>query len=104
MQEFKLLKSKTTIKIPSTAEEWQLYSSSMKCGQSVRALTTALKKAIRAIEKGERADGLMDRFMYPVMDAHASYGASDTEPRNVALDCLERVFTAVTGGRVELGW
>ncbi len=37
-------------RIPKTGEEWQLYSSSMKCGSAARRLTAATKRVTTLIE------------------------------------------------------
>lgn len=38
-----------SVTIPTTPANWQLFSSTMKCGIAARALTAACKKAVAAI-------------------------------------------------------
>lgn len=89
------------LKMPTTAQEWQLFSDMPGVGVAARALTAALQKAATAISRGlavlddERsAPGVVTRayyrFVYPVMTKYARWGASDTEPRNVAQGWLEK--------------
>jgi len=77
-------------------KNWELYSSSMKCGQATRALnaamTLAAKKLIAGFKRqklhedddegiGRLIAGLRDKVLYPVMKKYSKYGATDTEPR-----------------------
>lgn len=88
--------------LPRSGNAWQLYTSSMKCGQAARALTSALKKAEKALRKAlkgvvtrEAAESAvynaMKECMYPVMNQYASFGAYDSEPCWVATDYLNAV-------------
>ncbi len=74
-------------KMPTTGEDWQLYTSSMKCGTAARSLTAALKRGIKTGDP---------RKAYDIWSAasikYAAFGAADTEPRNVALDYIEQHF------------
>lgn len=38
-------------RLPTTAEDWQLYTCSMKCGNAARSLTSALKKLEKKLQK-----------------------------------------------------
>lgn len=37
------------IKLPTTGEQWQLFTSTMACGNAARALTAALRKAVAVV-------------------------------------------------------
>ncbi len=73
-------------RLPKSADDWQLYVCSMKCGAAARALSSALRKAIQAQKKGE--ENVYEKYMVPVMEQYAKYGACDSEPRWVAQDAL----------------
>jgi len=83
---------KLNINIPTTAEDWELYTVSMDCTAAAEALTAALKEAIADISEGlSSVDDVMHRYMHPVMDKYDDFGAADTEPRYIA----ESTLTAV---------
>ena len=105
------LPSGKEVRVPSTGDDWQLYTCSMACGNAARALTGALVKALRVIDahaaKGyaptpRGAEKLMAEVIYPVMDKYAKFGAADTEPRGVAYSSMERAIEKMTGHRVYL--
>jgi CO/xanthine dehydrogenase Mo-binding subunit len=73
---------------PETPDDWQLYPGG-KAKSAAKALTAALAKAIEAVKKGMSPEDAYAKFVEPVGDKYAAQGASDTEPRNVALDALE---------------
>lgn len=75
---------------PSTIQDWQLYSSKPGAGVAARALTAALSRAVTAMKRGMSPSAAYERFMVPVMSKHINFGATDTEPRNVALTALEK--------------
>ena len=88
--------------IPSTKEEWQLYSTMKGAGEAARKLTGALKRALNGFsrEYGKTNHGMSNRgagtligklfeqHIRPVMNEYASYGASDTEPREAASQAI----------------
>ena len=82
--------------LPTTKEQWQLYDIP-GAGIAARALTAALKRAEKACksdENGGRKMSLgtaMNKIVYPVMSRYSKVGASDTEPRGVAIAYLESV-------------
>lgn len=86
------------VSIPSTGDDWELFTSSMACGTASRALTSALKKALKAVdgfvhrgEKPVRAAYLAKcQYVNPVQEKYASYGAQDTEPDTNAALALMR--------------
>ncbi len=91
-----------TKNLPRSGRDWQLYTSSMKCGKAARALTSALKAAEKALRKAlksvttrEAAESAvyeaMRTHMYPVMNQYSSYGAYDSEPCWTATDYLNAV-------------
>lgn len=71
------------VKIPTDAAAWQLYSDMPGAAGAARALTAALKRALRASDREEAI-----KVMREAMDKRAQFGASDTEPRCVAERCL----------------
>lgn len=102
------LPSGKSIKVPSTGEDWQLYTSSMKCGRAAVALTCALLRVAKTIDRmalrgyaptRTTAHQMYYSVIYPVMDKWSDFGACDTEPRNVAYDAIERVVQTLTGLR-----
>ena len=103
------LPSGKSVKVPSTGDDWQLYTCSMACGRAAASLTAAVVRAAKTIDemasKGYRpteagASKLYQDVIYPVMSRYADFGASDTEPRGVAQDALDRVISVVTGERI----
>jgi len=91
----------TTRTLPTSASDWQLYSRKGSAN-AARALTAALKRAEKKARKAlDRTHGdknaanvmskIFNEVMYPVMDKHASVGASDTEPRVTAKLYLDSV-------------
>jgi len=77
------------VEIPTTADEWELYSSMKGAGLAAYRLTSALKKALVASKRDEAI-----KIMGDALDKDSDYGASDTEPRAIAESCL----TAGRGG------
>ncbi len=94
------MKLKVTIetgKLPETGDDWELYTATMKCEGAARALTGALKKALRAVGAGATVpEALRDHFD-PVARKYADYGAQDSEPMRHAERILERVRAMTTG-------
>ncbi len=81
---------------PKTAEDWQLYTSTMKCGHAARALTGALKKAKICARRYRRqklsiylaTNKAYEEVVAPVASRYRDYGARDAAPV-VALDAIE---------------
>lgn len=94
------LSSGRTVEIPTTGNEWQLYTSSMACSGAAKALTSALVRALRKLDWAKSAGPMAPVAVYdiyreivwPVMVKYRDYGATDTEPRGVAQDALGRVY------------
>jgi len=90
--------------MPTTANDWQLYTCSMNCGTAARSLTAALKRVIKKVEdmkmsEIKKAGGLSRaitlasmNILDPVMNKYAEYGASDSEPYSVARWYLRKHF------------
>ena len=79
---------RVVMNIALTADQWQLFTASMKCGTAARALNStfnALSK--RGANKDEFRVG-----MEAVMEQYSDYGASDSEPRWMLEDLLEMHF------------
>ena len=78
-----------SVNIPSTGEEWELYTVSMGCSVAARALTGAMKRSLRKFDTlltkyGEDYREIGPESMAPFYQAaekYAKYGAYDTEPR-----------------------
>lgn len=93
------MKLKVTIDVgplPVTADDWELYTGSMKCARAARALTGALKRALRARARGATAPEAMKLHFCPVADRYAAHGARDTEPTHVAWSIMDRVGALTT--------
>lgn len=94
------MKLKVTIdigKLPETGDDWELYTASMKCEGAARALTAALKKALRAVGSGASVPDAMRDHFDPVARKYADFGAQDSEPMRHAERILERVRAMTTG-------
>ena len=96
--------------IPSTADEWELFTSTMSCGHAARALTAALKRALKTFEQVAPKEGPLkaSRAAYSIWEGvsekYANFGSMDTEPRWHARDAIRR-FGAVCGyDERELDW
>lgn len=103
------------LNVPSTAHDWQLYSSMTGVGVAARSMTSTFESCVRRMEKQYKEVGDLSALgatkMYrekltPKMNKLADFGAADTEPRNVALDYLERAVKAITGQdcHIDGGW
>lgn len=114
-------------RIPSTPEDWQLYTVSMKCGAAARSLTAALKKAMTKFPKLYKSMGgtlgtpwFHDRYdqnrkianqasyealkqagFYEARNKYAKYGAADSEPRHVVLNAMSRYASQLIMGEEE---
>jgi len=75
-----------TYKCKLTAEDWQLFTVSMDCTEAV----TALNKTLEACINNHSPIYRIKEIMADVMNTYSNFGASDTEPRGVLLDELER--------------
>lgn len=49
-------------RFPTTAEDWQLYTSSMSCGTAARALTAAARKVHNIIKDAPLSDAKLRTF------------------------------------------
>jgi hypothetical protein len=97
MEQVTLPLSGLVVSVPTTGRDWQLYSS-MPNKRAARALTTALMKALKVVDKGAKdgfrpserlLEDLYEKLVYPVMLKHRDVGAADTEPRSVAWTVLQ---------------
>lgn len=80
-----------------TADQWQLFTCSMKCGKVAvelnKQLNVKLKEAKKLIKKGHSVDSvasIVRDAMYPVMSRYSKYGATDTEPLWVLVDVINK--------------
>lgn len=69
--------------IPDDAEAWELYSTKRGVHRVAKALTRALRRALKANTR-ERAISIMKDALVDYDD----FGADDTEPRSIAERCL----------------
>jgi hypothetical protein len=76
-----------TVQIPGDAEAWYLYSDMKGVGRAARALTAALKRALKAPNRDKAI-----AIMREAMSKYSAFGAADTEP------CVE-AERALTNGR-----
>lgn len=85
------------MKIPTTAEDWELFTSPAPPGEAVipraaldgaaRELTEALGRAADAVKAGADPYAAFDEHVEPVseQDHVAEVGGADSEPREVAI-------------------
>lgn len=87
--------------LPRTAEDWQLYCSVPGAKTAARALTAALGRLLKEADqhKGEgyiptrhTVGALIQKHLAPVMERYTKLGATDTEPRCVAYDAVEKAL------------
>ena len=89
---------------PKTIRDWQLYTNMPDSAKAAKALTEALIEAKKFLKQQiinmrldhgdfDDIEDLVSQayhmYMYPVMDVYSHVGASDTEPREVAVSALE---------------
>jgi len=75
------------VKVPVTAEAWELYSDTPGADRAAKELTGTLIKALECGSAKEAAN-----IMLKKMDSIDGFGASDTEPRANASHVLRKVF------------
>lgn len=79
---------KAEVNVNLTAEQWQLYTRSMKCDNAARSLNARMNKLFRTCDTPEEIqDG-----MWSVQSMYSSYGAIDTEPSYVIRCIIREVF------------
>jgi hypothetical protein len=89
MIEVKVLRRMASIEpLALTAEDWQLYTASMDCGNAALELNQTFTGAVNS-GFGRRQ---VRELMAIVMHTWREYGAEDTEPRSVVGDLVDRVF------------
>lgn len=80
------MKASISIKVPTSADEWELYTCdeelSSLCDRAATELTAALEKAIRSFLSGESqtAGEALVTHWCPVSEKWARCGAADSEP------------------------
>jgi hypothetical protein len=83
-----------------SADEWQLYSSSMDCTEAVKGLNYALRTSVDEFNKSVRDgvsrkaafEAVMIGYMYPAMHKYMDFGATDTEPREFVHSLFEKTL------------
>lgn len=88
-----------TVNIPSTARDWELYSSMVESSEAAYELTKALKAAFLEINTTPwtKVYNSMKSHLYPVMEQYSKCGAWDSEPRYQAENALEQYRQALFG-------
>lgn len=91
----------TTMTLPRTAQDWQLYTSKPGAGVAARCLTAALGRLLKEADRHkvegyiptrQTVGALIQKHLYPVMERYTKFGATDTEPRCVAYDTVEKAL------------
>ena len=72
-----------------TAEDWQLYTSSMNCDEAARILNSTLRAAVNA---GGATRATVQKAMDCSMHSLANYGASNSKPRWLLFDILSLIY------------
>lgn len=84
----KRLNMSITIDPAFTAEDWQLYTSSMDCVPAANSLNKALKEAVNSGANREDVEKLVNKEMNRLRN----FGAIDSEPRWFLEDVLDQIF------------
>lgn len=84
----KKLNLKVTADPKFTADDWQLYTSSMKCTRVANSLNRSLKTLVNSGKSRQDVYESMIAIMY----LYSKYGATDTVVREVLLDMLDEIF------------
>lgn len=95
--------------IPITAGDWELFVDMPGVGRAAKRMTGALKRSIKrfdSLRRSTHSDPVLALYaaytqvMAETMNKFSDFGATDTEPRNVAQGHLARYAVAVLGGDV----
>jgi len=100
----KLGEDAPAIEIPSTGDEWQLFTGQKGCAAAARELAGAMKKCLRTFDDllakhGEDYPDLVGESMRPFHEAaskHGDHGACDTEAHDVACG-IWRTYASMRG-------
>lgn len=76
------------IKALFTADQWQLYTSSMDCGNAADILNLTLNYHVNQGHDRKTVES----EMYKVMNQYSKYGATDSEPIWFLQDVLDRIY------------
>jgi len=77
---------KATVKL--TADQWQLYTCSMECGEAADGLNQAAEIAIASSSSTAEAMQMMDE----AFSKYSKFGAADSEPIHVAVSLFQQAF------------
>lgn len=82
------IKTRKTIELSLTAEDWDLYTSKKGAEECAQRLNTALESCVNSRK------GMKDTYyyMYDVMSSESRLGANDTEPHRVLDDLLNMIY------------
>lgn len=72
-----------------TADDWQLYTSTMDCTDVANQLNTKLKELVN---ENIKTRGCIEDEMYKLMNKLASFGAADWEPFHFFKQILDKCF------------
>lgn len=104
MEDFKL-KNGDTIRIPTTGEDWELYTCEHSCKRAARALTMTLKVALALIDQSvtsgktvAEAVALASQMVAKTQETYSEDGAADSEPNGVKAEAFS-AFCASRYGR-----
>lgn len=88
MENFSILKRSTQVLCELTAQQWQLFTSSMDCDRAARGLNRAVTIACRECSSWDQAH----QYIMQAQSRFAKYGAADTEPDVVVYEILDAVY------------
>ena len=86
------------IRVPTTPNDWQLFSEEPGAAGAARKMTAALKRSFRVLDDATKQGHTLDNaLVYTCFEdlriaaqALVNWGATDTEPRNVACNAMQR--------------
>jgi hypothetical protein len=99
-----------TVTIPSTGDDWELYTCTKKCGVAAKGMTAALKKAITAAKRAlakppytqERITKALSEayraHLDPAENKYSNFGAADSEPIFQGKNALIRAISVFIYG------
>ena len=102
------MKTHRDVRIPSTADDWQLYDMTGSA-RAARSLTNSLVKAMDMFcdllgqhDVPSAASKALETHMRPAMSKCSKFGATDTEPRGQASAAMECLVSRIVGENVYL--
>lgn len=80
-----------SLQVPSTPEDWALYTQVPHAATAAQTLTRALKLAVLEVTYGETPERAYLSTIAPIAGRYEAMGACDQEARKVAMDVLNRL-------------